>query len=138
LASLTAIEQFQNPVRQPEIWGVPGGNPGVLKAFNNGECRAAVILATYYEKKLTDEERAKYRVLFQSKAVPNQAISVSSRVNSKYKQEIIRSLTLDEKGKQAAQGIVKRYGGNKTAFIAAKKDEYRDQTDLLEGVIFGW
>jgi len=138
LASLTAIEQFQNPVRQPVLWGVQGGNPSVLKAFNKGECRAAVLLTTYFNKKLSDEERANYRVIFQSKAVPNQAISVSSRVNSKYKQEIIRSLTLNEKGKQATKGILKRFGGNNTAFIAAKKNEYLDQTNLLEGVIFGW
>ena len=138
LATLTAIEQFKNPVRQPIIWGVRGGNMSVVKAFLKGECRAAVLRSDFFEKKLSVAERAGFRVLYRSKGVPNQAISVSSRVNSKYKQEIIRSLTLEDSGKRATQGIVKRFGENKSPFIAANKKEYRDQTDLLEGVVFGW
>ncbi|WP_455208182.1 phosphate/phosphite/phosphonate ABC transporter substrate-binding protein [Kaarinaea lacus] len=139
LATLTVIEQFQNPVRQPIIWGVPGGFKSVHETFLKGECRAAVFRTTYYEKKLTDIDRAQMHVLYKSKALPNQAISVSSRVNSKYKQEIIRSLTLDDKGKKATLGIVKRFGGAKASpFIAAKKDEYIEQSSLLEGVVFGW
>jgi len=138
LATLTAIEQFQNPVRQPIIWGVPGGNKGVIMAFSKGECRAAVLRTDFFENRLSIAERSRYRVLYRSKGVPNQAISVSSRVNSKYKQEIIRSLTLDASGKKVTQGIVKRFGENKNPFIAANKKEYQHQTELLEGVVFGW
>ncbi|MGD8569237.1 MAG: PhnD/SsuA/transferrin family substrate-binding protein [Gammaproteobacteria bacterium] len=139
LATLTVIEQFQNPVRQPIIWGVKGGFPKVLDAFQKGGCRAAVFRTTFYNKKLGDKDRATMKVLFKSKALPNQAISVSSRVKSKYKKQIIRSLTLDEKGKRAAQGIVNRFGGNNgSPFIAAQKKEYADHTMLLEGVVFGW
>lgn len=139
LATLTVIEQFQNPVRQPIIWGVRGGFPTVYKTFRQGGCRAAVFRTTFFEKKLSDEDRSMMKVLFKSKALPNQAISVSSRVKSKYKKEIIRSLTLDENGKRAAQAIVKRFGGKKaTPFIAASKDEYSEHTMLLEGVVFGW
>jgi len=139
LATLTVIEQFQNPVRQPIIWGVNGGFKKVYESFRTGQCRAAVFRTTFYNKKLTEMDRANMRVLYKSKALPNQAISVSSRVDSRYKKEIIRSLTLDEKGKQATQGIVKRFGGKKaTPFTAAKQDEYMDHSSLLEGVVFGW
>lgn len=139
LATLTVIEQFQNPVRQPIIWGVRGGFRSVHETFSKGGCRAAVFRTTFFEKKLSDSDRATMKVLFKSKALPNQAISVSSRIKPKYKKEIIRSLTLDEKGKKAAQGIVNRFGGkNATPFIAAKKEEYSDHTMLLEGVVFGW
>lgn len=139
LATLTVIEQFRNPVRQPIIWGVRGGFPKVLDTFRKGGCRAAVFRTTYYNKKLTDKDRATMKVLFKSKALPNQAISVSSRVKSKYKKQIIRSLTLDAKGKRAAQGIVNRFGGKSgSPFIAAHKNEYADHTLLLEGVVFGW
>ncbi len=139
LATLTVIEQFQNPVRQPIIWGVKGGFKSVHDSFTKGECRAAVFRTTFFAKKLSAVDRSNMKVLYKSKALPNQAISVSPRINSKYKKEIIRSLTLDEKGKQAAQGIVKRFGGKKASpFIAAKQDEYRDASTLLEGVVFGW
>lgn len=139
LATLTVIEQFQNPVRQPIIWGVRGGFASVHETFRKGGCRAAVFRTTFFQKKLSDADRSNMKVLFKSKALPNQAISVSSRIKSRYKKEIIRSLTLDEKGKRAAQGIVNRFGGkNATPFIAAKKEEYSDHTMLLEGVVFGW
>jgi len=139
LATLTVIEQFQNPVRQPIIWGVPGGFPNVFDTFKKGGCRAAVFRTTYYEKKLTDADRATMRVLYHSKALPNQAISVSTRVASKYKEKIIRSLTLEETGKKATQEIVKRFGDkNSPPFVAANNKEYDDLTLLLEGVVFGW
>lgn len=139
LATLTVIEQFQNPVRQPIIWGVKGGFKSVHESFRTGLCRAAVFRTTFYRKKLTEMDRANMRVLYKSKALPNQAISVSPRVSSKYKKEIIRSLTIDEKGKQAAQGITRRFGGKKAPpFTAAKQDEYSEHSSLLEGVVFGW
>lgn len=139
LATLTVIEQFQNPVRQPIIWGVKGGFPSVFKTFKKGGCRAAVFRTTFFNKKLTEADRATMRVLYKSKALPNQAISVSRRIDSKYKKKIIRSLTLDETGKKAALGITKRFGGKKAPpFIAAKNKEYSEHSELLEGVVFGW
>ena len=139
LATLTVIDQFQNPVRQPIIWGVPGGFPNVYDTFKKGGCRAAVFRTTFFNKKLSDADRASMRILYHSKALPNQAISVSKRIDSKYKEKIIRSLTLEESGKKAAQGITKRFGGKKAPpFVAANKKEYADHTLLLEGVVFGW
>lgn len=139
LATLTVIEQFQNPVRQPIIWGVQGGFPKVYETFRKGGCRAAVFRTTFFNKKLTEADRASMRVLYHSKALPNQAISVSPRIGAEYKNKIIRSLTLDETGKKAALGITKRFGGKKAPpFIAAKNKEYEDHALLLEGVVFGW
>ena len=139
LATLTVIEQFQNPVRQPIIWGVKGGFPNVHKTFKRGGCRAAVFRTTFFKKKLTDADRASMRVLYQSKALPNQAISVSRRIDDKYKNKIIRSLTLEETGKKATQGIAKRFGGKKApSFVAAKNKEYEKHNQLLEGIVFGW
>ena len=139
LATLTVIEQFQNPVRQPIIWGVPGGFPNVYDTFKKGGCRAAVFRTTFFKKKLKESDRATMRVLYQSKALPNQAISVSSRIPVEHRDKIIRSLTLDEAGKKAALGITKRFGGKQAPpFVAAKNNEYADHTTLLEGVVFGW
>jgi len=139
LATLTAIDQFQNPVRQPIIWGVSGGFNGVLAEFKRQVCPAAVFRTAFYRKKISAEDRAGMRVLFQSKALPNQAITVSPRVTAKHKKQIIRSLTLEESGKKAANAIVKRFGGKKIqSFTEASKDEYLQHSLLLEGVVFGW
>lgn len=139
LATLTVIEQFQNPVRQPIIWGVPGGFPNVFDTFKKGGCRAAVFRTTFFNKKLTESDRESMRILYHSKALPNQAISVSSRIPIEQRNKIIRSLTLEETGKKAALGITKRFGGKKAPpFVTANKKEYVDHTSLLEGIVFGW
>ena len=138
LATLTVIEQFPNPVRQPMIWGVRGGFMRVFQEFARGVCPAAVFRTAFYEKKLTKQDKNNLRVLYRSKPLPNQAISVSSRVSKEAKNKIIRSLTTGN-GMIAAKSISQRFGGKKAnPFIAADNREYQAQVDLLEGVVFGW
>jgi ABC-type phosphate/phosphonate transport system substrate-binding protein len=136
LATLTVIEQFPNPVRQPIIWGVPGGFMQVFHTFNAKQCRAAVFRSNFYDRKLTPIDKRGYKILFRSKPLPNQAISVSSRLSDEHKKKIIRSLTVGD-GKKATASISKRFSSNE-AFIAAQQDEYVPHNDLLEGIVFGW
>lgn len=139
LATLTVIDQFPNPVRQPVIWGVNGGYMDVFRAFISGKCRAAVFRSTFFEKKLTEQDRANTRVLFRSKALPNQAISVSSRVNDTARKKIVKSLTTAGNGMIATKSISRRFGGKQAKpFVSAKKEEYEQHTQLLEGIVFGW
>lgn len=135
LSALTVIELFKNPVRQPVIWGVPGGFEKVLESFEKHECRAAVFRVNFYNK-LSAERKSNQRVLFRSKPLPNQGISVSSKINAESRQKIVRSLTVGA-GKDAARKISKRFAGNK-AFVIAKREEYVSHNFLLEGVVFGW
>lgn len=138
LATLTVIDQFPNPVRQPVIWGIDGGYMDVFRAFASGQCRAAVFRSTFFEKKLTEQDRSNTRVLFRSKALPNQAISVSSRVNAEAKNKIIKSLTAGN-GMIATKSISRRFGGQQAKpFVSATKEEYEAPTQLLEGIVFGW
>ena len=137
LATLTVINLFNNPVRQPVIWGVKGGYSQVYKSFKKGTCVAAVFRTTFFEKKLSKAQRSQLRILHKSKGLPNQAITVGKKIGLEDKRKIIRSLTLG-KGKKAIESIAKRFGGEKSAFITASQSEYKHQTELLEGVVFGW
>ena len=138
LSTLTILDKFRNPVRQPVIKGVKGGMKGVLKAFKSGKCKAAVFRDTFYKKKLKEADRAGFKILFHSKPLPNQAISVSRRLSPAAKAKIRESLTIG-KGVKVTTGIVKRFGGKKVkSFIPADRREYEGHNDLLEGVIFGW
>lgn len=139
LATLIAISQFQNPVRQPIIWGVSGGYMNVFRAFAARQCRAAVFRSTFFDKQLTAQDRTNTHVLFRSKALPNQAITASKRLSSEDKRKIAIALTKDEAGKAATQTIRKRFGDNKAEpFVTATSEEYQGLYTLLEGVIFGW
>ncbi|NOX44063.1 MAG: phosphate/phosphite/phosphonate ABC transporter substrate-binding protein [Gammaproteobacteria bacterium] len=138
LGTMTVIDQFKNPVRQPDIFPVNGGFGQVAKKFSSGACDAAVLRSNFYNKKLTENARAVTKKLFASTPLPNQAISVSSRVNNKNKIKIVQSLTRGE-GLEISRGIVKRFGGKQAkSFIVANQQDYMQQVDLLEGVVFGW
>jgi len=138
LSTLTVLDRFRNPVRQPVIKGIKGGMGKVHKAFREGKCQAAVLRTTFFKKKLKQADRDLLKILFHSTPLPNQAISVSRRVNANLKNKIVKSLTLG-KGVDASKDIVKRFGGKKAkSFIPASNAEYKGHNALLEGVIFGW
>ncbi|KPJ93610.1 MAG: hypothetical protein AMJ53_06905, partial [Gammaproteobacteria bacterium SG8_11] len=136
LSTLTMMEQFKNPVRQPVIWDVPGGFRNVYKALQRRECVAGVFRADFYDKRLSGNNRSGLKTIFRSKPLPNQAISAGPRLDTNKKTKIIRSLTVGE-GKNAVSTISKRFAGNQ-AFITASKEEYLSHNNLLEGVVFGW
>jgi len=48
LAALIIINQFPNPVRQPEIWGVSGSFKNVYQALQDQKCSAAVFRSNFY------------------------------------------------------------------------------------------
>jgi ABC-type phosphate/phosphonate transport system substrate-binding protein len=137
LASLTVLAAFPNPVRQPVIKGIRGAGAAVFNAFMDGQCVAAVIRTAYYKKFLTDEQRAKVKIIYASKPYPNQGITVSKRVSERERDLMVQALTVGD-GVKATQPILKRFGGKATHFIPAKHDEYVGINNLLEGVIFGW
>ena len=137
LSTLSVLDYYRNPVRQPVIKGIKGGMGKVYKSFMAGKCDAAVLRTAFHKKKLTEEQRAGMKQLFLSKRMPNQAISVSARISPEAKRKIADSLTIG-KGVTSTSGILKRFGGKAKSFIHARNTEYLTQTALLEGVIFGW
>ncbi len=138
LSTLSVLARFDNPVRQPVILGIKGGMGKVYKRFAAGGCDALVLRTTFYKKKLKDEDRAKLKIIYSSKPLPNQAISTSSRISTSQRQKIVKSITQGA-GQGAAQPVLRRFGGKKAkSFLPATQQEYTGHNVLLEGVIFGW
>lgn len=139
LSTLSVLDYYRNPVRQPIIKGIRGGMGKVHKSFvgKKAKCDAAVLRTAYFKKKLKPEQREKLKTLYLSKAMPNQAISVSKRVSRRLKNKITSELTIG-KGVTSTKGILKRFGGKAKNFIPVKTGEFDGYNMLLEGVIFGW
>lgn len=139
LSTLSILDFYRNPVRQPIIKGIKGGMGKVHKALvgKKAGCHAAVLRTAFFKKKLKKAQRENLKTLFKSKAMPNQGISVSKRVSQKFKDKIVTELTIG-KGASSMKGILKRFGGKAKSFIPAKAKEYDGYNMLLEGVIFGW
>lgn len=139
LSTMSIISAFPNPVRQPVIVGVRGGMGPVFKTFMGGdECRAGIVRDQFFKKKVKDDVKKKVRIIYQAPPLPNQALSVSKRLDKREKNLIIQSFTLGD-GVKAAAAIVTRFGGKKAkAMIPANIDDYKGHNVLLEGVVFGW
>ena len=140
LSTLSVLDYYRNPVRQPVIKGIKGGMGKVYKSLaikDKKKCDAAVLRTAFYKKKLKQEQRDKIKTLFKSEAMPNQGVSVSRRISLELKLRIKKSLTIG-KGVSSTKGILQRFGGKAKSFIPVKQKEYAGYNNLLEGVIFGW
>lgn len=139
LSTLSVLDYYRNPVRQPMIKGIKGGMGKVHKALTDKKagCDAAVLRTAFYKKKLPKAQRENLKSLYLSKALPNQGISVSKRVSQAIKEKIRNELTIG-KGVASTKAILKRFGGKAKSFIPATLKEYDGHNMLLEGVIFGW
>lgn len=140
LSTLSVLDYYRNPVRQPVIKGIKGGMGKVYKSLavkDKRKCDAAVLRTAFHMKKLKQAQRDTLKTLYKSKAMPNQGISVSRRISLDLKLRMKKSLTIG-KGVSSTRGILKRFGGKAKSFIPAKEKEYAGYNNLLEGVIFGW
>lgn len=140
LSTLSVLDYYRNPVRQPTIKGIKGGMKKVhtsLKNENNKKCSAAVLRTTFYNKKLKENQRKEIKVIYKSKAMPNQGVSVSKRVSLDLKLRIKKSLTIGD-GVASTNHLLARFAGKSKSFIPVKEKEYAGYNNLLEGVIWGW
>lgn len=137
LGTLTVYAAYKHPARQPVIVPVRGSFKKVFKDFEAGKCEGAVFRTTFYAKKLTDEQRKTTKVLHRSDALPNQGISISTRVRPTARKLIMEALTKGDRI-PATKNILARFGGKAKAFEKADNADYKDHHKLIEGVIFGW
>lgn len=137
LSTLSILAAYPNPVRQPVIVGIKGGMGAVNKNYKAGKCEAAVFRRAFFNKKLSKQDRESYKIIYTSKPVPNQGISVSKRVTARERSMLVQSFTYGD-GVKATTGILRRFGGKAKNFIKATTEEYQGHNMLLEGIIFGW
>ena len=137
LGALTLFSMFPNPARQPNYQLIEEGFTAVAKAFENHQCKAAIIRSTIYYKKLPAEFRAKTIVIKESKVPTNQGITVSNRIDLEHQKLLILSLTKGE-GIKATKPILERFSKNATAFEPAAKKDYIRLNLLKDNSIFGW
>ena len=136
LGTMAVIRQFPNAARQPVIVPAKGGFKGVYQALESDRCRAAVLRTQFYDKGLSDEQRAGLKIVATSAKFPNQSISAGPNVTAEQKRKIAESLMGD--GAQAAKPIFERFARNASKFQAAEEQEFIGHNFLLEGVIWGW
>jgi ABC-type phosphate/phosphonate transport system substrate-binding protein len=127
LGTLTVLNEFDNPARQPiiqntESWGQ------IYEAMASGRCAAAILPARQLAK--LDPQGVTARVLYKAKAYPNQALSASPRVTAEDQAKIARAMTLPD-ARAAAAKLREAYALNGD-FQAASRDEYTAMAAILK------
>lgn len=131
LGTLIVEAEFPNPSRTPYIED-EGGWAQEYTALIGGRCQAAIVPEKVIPK--VDPTRAT-RVIYTSRAVPNQALSASARV-SQSDQEKIREALLSPAGIEATAAVRAAYGLG-GAFVPADDSDYLQFGSLLKDQ-FGW
>jgi len=130
LGTLTLLNQFDNPVRQPLITTVKGWD----KSYNSlmaGQCVATVVPIKNLEK--MDKDKNQTRVVFKSPAMPNQAISAGPRIPQET-QEKIKQAFLSAEGKAATAKLRSDYAGKD--FVPATRAEYAGQSVYIKDSLY--
>lgn len=126
LGALTALAQFTNPARQPILIDTKGF-PQTYEGLLAGKCMAAAMQIKVLEK--LDKEKKATKILYQSKGLPNQAISASTRLDAAQRAKLTDAL-LSPAGKQATAKLREEYAGQD--FIPAAAQEYEGHHILLK------
>ena len=135
LATDLVYDLFKNPVLQPDIYEVRGGQRKALEAFKEGKCEATIFRTTLYNR-LSKEEKAKFKIVAKTRELPNQTISVSQRLHNNAGK--IADFLTSKDGALIADGLLTRYSKKKKTFIKANPDKFTDAADILEDVVWGW
>ena len=126
--ALTVLSQFDNPARQPVILE-SGGWDNAYKGLLEGKCAGTVVPLQTLEK----HDRGTVKVLYQSRALPNQAFSAGPRI-APVMQEQIRLALLSAEGKAVTAKL--RAANGSSELVAAKSAEYADLGKMLKNSLY--
>ncbi len=137
LSMLNFLAQFAQSAAMPPVVEIKGGAPDVYRAFKDGKCEAAIVSDDFYLQQLPKQEREQLKIIYTSEKMPNQTITVSSRVDKRERDLITHSL-LTPQGSKSAIAVLNRFSREKPVFIATSSKDYSGVENLLEGVVWGW
>lgn len=127
LGTLTVLNEFDNPMRQPLIVSTESWNT-IYSGMQTGRCTAAILPARNHAK--LDPQGTATRVVFKAKAYPNQAFSAGPRITPEDQAKIARALTSpDARIATARQQEAYALSGD---FQSAAKDEYAGVAGILK------
>ncbi len=135
LSSLTVLTEYKDPVSLPIMVNAKGGMNGVYHSFKSGRCQAAILRDKFYIKKVSQQERDKLKVIFKSKPVANQGVSVSRRISDEQRTLITAALT---EVSSSTRPTLKRFTPKAKKMLYADDADYENYYKFLTGVVYGW
>ncbi len=138
LTSIILLNRLNDPVREPVIHGVQGGMKQIYTELLEGKCFGGVLRTDFYDKKLSDEQKGKLKIIYTSPVLPGQVITVSDQISKEQRQALLESFTQGE-GAKVMLPVVKRFAGkNAKSFVPVVENEYNEYYKFIHGVVLGW
>lgn len=137
LSTLSFLSTYRYDSEQPELVKIRGGMKKVYQAFKDGKCDAAVIRESFYNKKINLQEQARIKIIYTIGPLPNQALTVSSRVDEEMAQTIQNSLSKPE-GVSSAKKLLTRFSKQNPTFKTANFFNYLGTEWYLKLLNSGW
>ena len=127
LGTLTVLNEFNNPARQPVIVNTEGWDT-IYSGMQAGQCVAAILTERNLAK--LDPQGAVTRVIFKAKTFPNQALSAGPRVSVEDQVKITRAL-ISPNARNATAKLREAYALSGD-FMTAAKEEYAGVASILK------
>jgi len=120
LGTLTALNEFENPARQPIIVNTDGWKE-IYHGMLANKCVAAVVPLKAFEKFEKDTGH-QAKIVFRGATLPDNALSAGPRLSVQDQEKITRAL-LSPEGEKATAKLRAKYASNKP-FSAANNKEF--------------
>jgi ABC-type phosphate/phosphonate transport system substrate-binding protein len=125
LGALVLLNQFDNPARQPVIKSTEGWD-NIYQGVVSGRCVAGVLPMVQLKKQ---DKNGHMKILYKTRAMPNQAFSASPRVPPEIQARIAKSLIAPEAAEPTARLRATFKVG--PGFVSASNQEYAGLGDFL-------
>ena len=129
LGTLTMLNQFDNPARQPIVMNTNGWD-NIYKGLISGRCAGAVLPLSNLQK--YDKAGSYTRVVYRGTAMPNQAFSAGPRVSPQDQIKIKQALLSRQADSATAQ--LRQVYVMDQALVPATKEEYAALGGILKDV----
>lgn len=132
LATLTILDQFDNPVRQPVIIAVRSFKD-TITCLKEGKGVAAITPIKFWKKLEKDGKAKGQRILYSSekRPLPTRTFTVSSRVDAATREKITKAL-LDSEGKEGPKPLLESFRSKN--FVPVTSKEFEGLEKLLRSV----
>ena len=125
LGTLLLLSQFDNPSRQPVIINTKGWD-NIYQSVVSGNCTGGVMPVVNLEKY---DRAGETRIIYKTRAMPNQAFSAGPRVSPEDQQKIARALVSPDSAEPTAKLRAAYCVGH--GFVPANNEKYRGMAAYL-------
>lgn len=127
LGTLTVLNEFDNPARQPVIVNTESWS-AIYSSMQAGQCAAAILPERNFAK--LDPQGTEARIIFKAKTFPNQALSAGPRVAPEDQMIIARALA--SPNARAATAKLRETYALSGDFLPVAKDDYAGVASILK------